>query len=148
MVEQKWRANKEARSRLSYISHGSSPLISFKRTSSPRREPCHSPSTSKVVSSGISSDQHLLLFSCWFLAGSWIRQTFFGRYPAEMVELIGLLLPDFLTNDNERLRSGLDFIGINSTPVTMPKIAFPRVARRIFPTVFREKRCTNRRAHK
>ncbi|KAK7303280.1 hypothetical protein RJT34_14183 [Clitoria ternatea] len=36
-----------------------------------------------------------------------------GRYPAEMQSVLGNLLPRFSSNDMEKLKEGLDFIGIN-----------------------------------
>ena len=37
----------------------------------------------------------------------------FGKYPAVMKEILGSILPDFSSNDKEKLKNGLDFIGIN-----------------------------------
>ncbi|KAK4347024.1 hypothetical protein RND71_033363 [Anisodus tanguticus] len=36
-----------------------------------------------------------------------------GRYPKEMVQILGSNLPDFSKNDSSKLSYGLDFIGIN-----------------------------------
>ncbi|XVF27837.1 hypothetical protein REPUB_Repub14bG0143600 [Reevesia pubescens] len=36
-----------------------------------------------------------------------------GKYPAEMQEILGSNLPVFSTQDQEKLKSGLDFIGVN-----------------------------------
>lgn len=36
-----------------------------------------------------------------------------GKYPAEMQEILGSHLPLFSNHDQEKLKSGLDFIGIN-----------------------------------
>ncbi|KAI4312013.1 hypothetical protein MLD38_036871 [Melastoma candidum] len=44
----------------------------------------------------------------WFL-----DPIIFGRYPGPMVELVGLVLPEFMRKDKEMLKGGLDFIGIN-----------------------------------
>jgi len=37
----------------------------------------------------------------------------FGKYPAEMIEILGSILPEFSRSDQEKLKKGLDFIGIN-----------------------------------
>jgi|UniRef100_A0A6M2EZM9 beta-glucosidase len=37
----------------------------------------------------------------------------FGNYPAEMSKILGSTLPKFSSNDKEKLKNGLDFIGIN-----------------------------------
>lgn len=37
----------------------------------------------------------------------------FGKYPAEMKTILGSILPEFSINDQEKLKIGLDFIGIN-----------------------------------
>ncbi|KAL5972725.1 glycosyl hydrolase 1 [Asimina triloba] len=44
----------------------------------------------------------------WFL-----DPIIFGRYPAEMQDLLGSALPTFSQNDLNKLKKGLDFIGIN-----------------------------------
>ena len=36
-----------------------------------------------------------------------------GKYPAEMQEILGSNLPVFSNHDQEKLKSGLDFIGVN-----------------------------------
>ncbi|XP_077253989.1 beta-glucosidase 18-like isoform X2 [Tasmannia lanceolata] len=36
-----------------------------------------------------------------------------GKYPAEMHEILGSILPTFSRKDREKLRKGLDFIGLN-----------------------------------
>lgn len=37
----------------------------------------------------------------------------FGKYPIEMKNILGSLLPKFSTNEKKKLKKGLDFIGIN-----------------------------------
>jgi beta-glucosidase/6-phospho-beta-glucosidase/beta-galactosidase len=37
----------------------------------------------------------------------------FGKYPKEMENVLGSLLPKFSTNEKNKLKKGLDFIGIN-----------------------------------
>lgn len=37
----------------------------------------------------------------------------FGKYPKEMEDVLGSLLPKFSLNEKEKLKKGLDFIGIN-----------------------------------
>lgn len=37
----------------------------------------------------------------------------FGKYPTEMENILGSLLPKFSNKDKEKLKKGLDFIGIN-----------------------------------
>lgn len=37
----------------------------------------------------------------------------FGRYPKEMQDMLGSVLPKFSSNDVEDLKMGIDFIGIN-----------------------------------
>ncbi|XVF26002.1 hypothetical protein REPUB_Repub13aG0262700 [Reevesia pubescens] len=37
----------------------------------------------------------------------------FGRYPPEMQRILGSILPEFSTSEKEKLKKGLDFIGIN-----------------------------------
>ncbi|XP_020976234.1 beta-glucosidase 45 isoform X2 [Arachis ipaensis] len=37
----------------------------------------------------------------------------FGKYPKEMQEILGNILPRFSSNDQEKLKKGVDFIGIN-----------------------------------
>jgi beta-glucosidase/6-phospho-beta-glucosidase/beta-galactosidase len=37
----------------------------------------------------------------------------FGEYPPIMQKILGNILPEFSSNDKEKLKSGLDFIGIN-----------------------------------
>ncbi|KAI5590527.1 hypothetical protein BDE02_04G014700 [Populus trichocarpa] len=44
----------------------------------------------------------------WFL-----DPIIFGRYPEEMKEVLGSTLPEFSRNDMNKLRKGLDFIGMN-----------------------------------
>ncbi|XP_012573291.1 beta-glucosidase 46-like [Cicer arietinum] len=44
----------------------------------------------------------------WFL-----DPIIFGKYPKEMENILGCLLPKFSTNEKKKLNKGLDFIGIN-----------------------------------
>ncbi|CAI8611450.1 unnamed protein product [Vicia faba] len=44
----------------------------------------------------------------WFL-----DPIIFGKYPKEMENILGNLLPKFSTNEKKKLKKGLDFIGIN-----------------------------------
>lgn len=37
----------------------------------------------------------------------------FGKYPKEMEDVLGSLLPEFSSNEKKKLKKGLDFIGIN-----------------------------------
>lgn len=37
----------------------------------------------------------------------------YGKYPEEMKRILGSTLPEFSSNDMEKLKKGLDFIGIN-----------------------------------
>ena len=37
----------------------------------------------------------------------------FGRYPSEMIDILGSTLPEFSSKDRDKLKNGLDFIGIN-----------------------------------
>ena len=37
----------------------------------------------------------------------------FGRYPSEMNDFLGSTLPEFSSKDRDKLKNGLDFIGIN-----------------------------------
>ncbi|EOY28640.1 Beta glucosidase 46 isoform 2, partial [Theobroma cacao] len=44
----------------------------------------------------------------WFL-----DPIIFGRYPPEMQNILGSILPEFSTTEKEKLNKGLDFIGVN-----------------------------------
>ncbi|KAL9452745.1 hypothetical protein AB3S75_008522 [Citrus x aurantiifolia] len=44
----------------------------------------------------------------WFL-----DPIIYGKYPAEMMNIVGSTLPKFSSRDTEKLKQGLDFIGIN-----------------------------------
>ncbi|KAK8273588.1 hypothetical protein V6Z12_D10G015900, partial [Gossypium hirsutum] len=44
----------------------------------------------------------------WFL-----DPIIFGRYPQEMQDILGSILPEFSTTEKQKLNKGLDFIGIN-----------------------------------
>ncbi|TKY54030.1 Beta-glucosidase 46 [Spatholobus suberectus] len=47
-------------------------------------------------------------------SNNWILDPiFFGKYPKEMEMILGTILPKFSSNDQAKLRRGLDFIGIN-----------------------------------
>ncbi|XP_065877280.1 beta-glucosidase 46-like isoform X2 [Euphorbia lathyris] len=56
----------------------------------------------------LASERAQAFFSNWFL-----DPIIFGKYPREMVEILGSTLPEFSNNDQEKLKNGLDFIGIN-----------------------------------
>ncbi|WCJ20259.1 beta glucosidase 46 [Euphorbia peplus] len=56
----------------------------------------------------LASERAQAFFSNWFL-----DPIIFGKYPREMVEILGSTLPEFSDNDQEKLKMGLDFIGIN-----------------------------------
>ncbi|WCJ20260.1 beta-glucosidase 47 [Euphorbia peplus] len=63
---------------------------------------------SDSVEDKLASERAQAFFSNWFL-----DPIIFGKYPKEMVEMLGSLLPEFSDNDQEKLKTGLDFIGIN-----------------------------------
>ncbi|KAJ6935199.1 hypothetical protein NC652_010261 [Populus alba x Populus x berolinensis] len=44
---------------------------------------------------------------------SFLDPIIFGNYPAEISKILGSTLPKFSSNDKEKLKNGLDFIGIN-----------------------------------
>ncbi|WCJ20257.1 beta glucosidase 46 [Euphorbia peplus] len=56
----------------------------------------------------LASERARAFCSNWFL-----DPIIFGKYPREMVEILGSTLPEFSSNDREKLKTGLDFIGIN-----------------------------------
>ncbi|WCJ25759.1 beta glucosidase 46 [Euphorbia peplus] len=56
----------------------------------------------------LASQRAQAFFSNWFL-----DPIIFGEYPREMVEILGSSLPQFSKTDQENLKTGLDFIGIN-----------------------------------
>ncbi|XP_065878226.1 beta-glucosidase 46-like isoform X2 [Euphorbia lathyris] len=56
----------------------------------------------------LASERAQAFFSNWFL-----DPIILGKYPREMVEILGEILPEFSENDKEKLKTGLDFIGIN-----------------------------------
>ncbi|MCL7038229.1 hypothetical protein MKW94_011387, partial [Papaver nudicaule] len=55
-----------------------------------------------------ATERALSFFSNWFL-----DPIMYGRYPAEMQDILGSSLPLFSENDKKKLQSGSDFIGIN-----------------------------------
>ncbi|KAH1116232.1 hypothetical protein AAZX31_17G015000 [Glycine max] len=60
----------------------------------------------------------------WFL-----DPIIFGKYPTEMENVLGSLLPKFSSHEKEKLKKGLDFIGLNYYTAFMSKIACtPRVS--------------------
>ncbi|PKI64721.1 hypothetical protein CRG98_014853 [Punica granatum] len=64
---------------------------------------------SDSVEDKLASERALSFFMNWFL-----DPIIFGRYPREMVEILGNTLPQFSGKQLEKLRrSGLDFIGVN-----------------------------------
>ncbi|KAL3596219.1 hypothetical protein D5086_007856 [Populus alba] len=56
----------------------------------------------------LAADRAQDFFLNWFL-----DPIIFGNYPAEMSKILGSTLPKFSSNDKEKLKNGLDFIGIN-----------------------------------
>ncbi|KAE8733189.1 putative inactive beta-glucosidase 14 [Hibiscus syriacus] len=42
-----------------------------------------------------------------------LKPIIFGRYPPEMQNILGSILPDFSTTEKQKLSKGLDFIGVN-----------------------------------
>ncbi|KAF3969682.1 hypothetical protein CMV_006543 [Castanea mollissima] len=56
----------------------------------------------------LAAERAQTFFLNWFL-----DPIIFRKYPAEMKEILGSILPDFSSNDREILKNGLDFIGIN-----------------------------------
>ncbi|KAM4112915.1 hypothetical protein ACJW30_05G178000 [Castanea mollissima] len=48
-----------------------------------------------------------------FLTNWILDPIIFGRYPSEMDDILGSNLPEFSNKDKDKLKSGLDFIGIN-----------------------------------
>ncbi|XP_065878221.1 beta-glucosidase 46-like isoform X2 [Euphorbia lathyris] len=56
----------------------------------------------------LASERALAFSSNWFL-----DPIILGKYPKEMVEILGSTLPEFSKSDQEKLKNGLDFIGIN-----------------------------------
>uniref|UniRef100_A0A2N9ITV4 Beta-glucosidase n=1 Tax=Fagus sylvatica TaxID=28930 RepID=A0A2N9ITV4_FAGSY len=56
----------------------------------------------------LAAERAQSFFLNWFL-----DPIIFGKYPAVMKEILGSILPDFSSNDKEKLKNGLDFIGIN-----------------------------------
>ncbi|KAJ6706861.1 BETA-GLUCOSIDASE 45 [Salix viminalis] len=56
----------------------------------------------------LAADRAEDFFLNWFL-----DPIIFGNYPAEMSKILGSNLPRFSRNDKEKLKNGLDFIGIN-----------------------------------
>ncbi|KAL3740685.1 hypothetical protein ACJRO7_021889 [Eucalyptus globulus] len=56
----------------------------------------------------LAAERAVSFFMSWFL-----DPIIFGKYPAEMIEILGSILPEFSRSDQEKLKKGLDFIGIN-----------------------------------
>ncbi|KAI3971949.1 hypothetical protein MKX01_030150 [Papaver californicum] len=56
----------------------------------------------------LATERAQSFFSNWFL-----DPVMYGRYPAEMQDILGSRLPLFSENDKKKLQSGSDFIGIN-----------------------------------
>ncbi|KAJ6363991.1 hypothetical protein OIU76_029015 [Salix suchowensis] len=56
----------------------------------------------------LAADRAEDFFMNWFL-----DPIIFGNYPAEMSKILGSNLPRFSRDDKEKLKNGLDFIGIN-----------------------------------
>ncbi|CAH9093535.1 unnamed protein product [Cuscuta epithymum] len=55
-----------------------------------------------------ASERGQSFFSQWFL-----HPIIYGTYPKEMKDMLGPLLPEFSRHDLVKLKSGLDFIGVN-----------------------------------
>ncbi|XP_057421047.1 beta-glucosidase 18-like isoform X2 [Lotus japonicus] len=56
----------------------------------------------------LATERARSFFFNWFL-----DPIMFGKYPTEMENILGSLLPKFSNKDKEKLKKGLDFIGIN-----------------------------------
>ncbi|XP_031127069.1 beta-glucosidase 46-like [Ipomoea triloba] len=56
----------------------------------------------------LAAERGQAFFSNWFL-----DPIIYGRYPKEMKDILGSLLPEFSSEDLEKLKTGLDFIAIN-----------------------------------
>ncbi|KAJ4838703.1 hypothetical protein Tsubulata_003141 [Turnera subulata] len=56
----------------------------------------------------VAAERALSFFMNWFL-----DPVIFGKYPTEMTQILGSDLPAFCSHDKEKLKNGLDFIGIN-----------------------------------
>ncbi|KAJ0082214.1 hypothetical protein Patl1_11080 [Pistacia atlantica] len=56
----------------------------------------------------LAAERSQSFFMNWFL-----DPITYGKYPVEMKTILGTILPEFSSKDKEKLRMGLDFIGIN-----------------------------------
>ncbi|KAL5578887.1 hypothetical protein UlMin_011329 [Ulmus minor] len=56
----------------------------------------------------LAAERAQSFFTKWYL-----DPIILGKYPAEMEKIVGSLLPKFSANDKEKLKMGLDFIGVN-----------------------------------
>lgn len=56
----------------------------------------------------LAAERAQSFFMNWFL-----DPIILGKYPVEMKKILGSILPEFSSNDQEKLKTGLDFIGIN-----------------------------------
>ncbi|RAL39479.1 hypothetical protein DM860_003012 [Cuscuta australis] len=56
----------------------------------------------------LAAERGQSFFSNWFL-----DPIIYGRYPKEMKDILGSLLPEFSTEELEQLRTGIDFIAVN-----------------------------------
>ncbi|KAI6704493.1 hypothetical protein NL676_007455 [Syzygium grande] len=63
---------------------------------------------SNSLADKLAAERAISFFMSWFL-----DPIIFGKYPAEMIEILGSILPEFSRSDQQKLKSGLDFIGIN-----------------------------------
>ncbi|XP_022716068.1 beta-glucosidase 46-like isoform X2 [Durio zibethinus] len=63
---------------------------------------------SNSIADKLAAERALSFSINWFL-----DPIIFGRYPPEMQSIIGSILPEFSTTEKEKLKKGLDFIGIN-----------------------------------
>ncbi|KAI4298658.1 hypothetical protein L6164_032191 [Bauhinia variegata] len=61
-----------------------------------------------------SSADKLATERAWSFDINWfLDPIIFGKYPTEMEQTLGRVLPKFSSHDKEKLKEGLDFIGIN-----------------------------------
>ncbi|XP_031264934.1 beta-glucosidase 46-like isoform X1 [Pistacia vera] len=56
----------------------------------------------------LAAERSQSFFMNWFL-----DPITYGKYPVEMKTILGTILPEFSSKDKEKLKMGLDFIGIN-----------------------------------
>ncbi|CAI0468223.1 unnamed protein product, partial [Linum tenue] len=63
---------------------------------------------SESEADGLATDRANAFFANWFF-----DPIVLGRYPEEMSRVLGSTLPEFSSKDMEKLKQGLDFLGIN-----------------------------------